>query len=331
MATLPIISPRIVGVAGFDSPLYRSYSLLQGAAYREGDLTVIGETGTVKTTPSGGTTTSGTSLATTPGPSPAGPFQLTTSASTFTSNNVTIAGSASASAPAQSYYVILTYTATTGTNETLSGGEFIINAAAGVVPSINVLSAGAPASAVTFAVYAGIYEGGEILQQATKFTTALGTPFVLSSPLVNSLGLNRAPSAVLTATVITGIALADSASQYALGIGGAFNVGGPGNLLGAWGTPPTLGPLDPSQGLVASLTNGTPLEISLAGIAWSNALVGQSVGLALDATSGYFVANTSGNAVATIINKPFGSNADVGQVGDINTRVQIVLNAANVI
>lgn len=300
MAVLPVIPPRLVGVAGLDSPQIASYSLLQGAAFREADFLTLATTGAISTpSPTG-------SMATVAGPA---------------ASAITIGTTAAAGAPAATYYVITTYTATS--NESLPSAEYLINCAAGTVPTVNVASAGAPAAATNFAAYIGVYSGGEALQQATKTTTALGATFNAAYPLTNNTGANRAASNV--SANIVGIALHDSAAIYAQGVGGSATAGGLGNLLGTWVNPPPLGGIDPQQCLVAKLTNNVPLEISLKQ-AYYPALIGAAVGLTLD-TSGYFVADTTATAVAKIVNHPAGVTTDVGANGDTFARVQVLFTS----
>ncbi len=316
MATLAILPPRVVGLAGLDSPTVASYNLAQGAAFREGDFLALITTGTIVTpAPTG-------ALATIAGPAIGQDFNLTSSSSTFTIGNVTVAGSAVSGAPATSYYVIVTYTATGA--ESLTSQEFIVNCSLGVVPSITVLSANAPSGATNFAVYAGIYSGGEALQQATRTTTALGTAFTLAYPLTNNFGVNRA--ATNPSANIVGIAMHDSASIYVDGVGGSAtaNIGSP---LGTWANLAPLGPPDPLQALVAKVTNSVPVDIALAQ-AWYPSLIGSTVGLALDLVSGYWTASTAGsNKVATIVFKDFGVPSLEGVAGDTYARVQIIFTS----
>lgn len=317
MAVIPVVSPRICGVPGIDSPLVRSYNLQQGAAYRGADFLILKVTGTdsaaTRLAVSSGT------LANVAGPVFAAPISINSTAA-VTNGNITITGVVSASAPAAIYYVYTTYTYA-GPNESLPGPEFIVNCAAGYMFSVNVLAAAAPATATNFAVYVSTYESGELLQQASKVTTALGTAFSVVYPLTNSTGMTRAIAG--SSASIVGISLHDSQSLWATGVGGGFTAGGISNLLGAWMPPPTLGPIDPSQGLVTSLINGQPFEISLVQ-PWTAALLGQPAGLNIDATTGFFVADTTQTTFFTIIEKVFGSPTDVGGSTDTGSRVKCV-------
>lgn len=318
MAVLPAKGPAIKGVPGIDSPLPNSYFLAQGATWREAAIGQLITTGTTT-----GTTlavSSGT-LANVAGPVFATPVSINSTAA-VTNGNITITGVVSAAAPAAIFYVYTTYTYA-GPNESLPGPEFIVNVAAGFTFSVNVLAAGAPATATNFAVYVSTYEGGELLQQATKVTTALGTAFTIPFPLTNSVGVNKAPTNA-TGNIV-GIGMHDSQSLWATGVGGGFTAGGISNLLGAWMPPPPLGPVDPAQALFTSLVNEQPFEICLLQ-PWTNALIGTTAGITLDA-SGWHVADTSQtNKVLTIQGKAVGVASDVGNPGDTYARVYCFVN-----
>jgi len=267
------------------------------------------------------------SLAAVTGPTLGQNANLASTASTVTVGNVTITATATG-APGYpvSYYVILTYSA--AANESLPGTEFIINAAAGVLPIVNVTTNGGNAAATNYSVYVGIYSGGEARQQAALNTTAINTAFTFPNPLTNNIGLNRV--ATNANASIVGIAAQDSAAQYVLGPGGSFAAGGPGNLLGTWATPPPLMPGDPQQGLVdyTGIYGGSPIEICLLQPFYES-LVGTTAGLLLT-TAGWFVAdNTQSNKVLTITDKVPGAPLDVGATnnGDTYARVKCVFNS----
>lgn len=324
MAVLPVIGPHIAGVPGIDSALIKSYSLAQNAAWREAGFLQLITTGTA--TGKGLAVSSG-ALAGVAGPAWNGGQLSINSTAAVVSGAVTVTGVNSAGAPPTTTYVFLTYTAA-GVIESLPGPEFIVNTAANFTFSIAVAAAGAPAAATNFAMYESVYEGGELLQQATKTTTALGAAFTSPVPLTNSVGINQAPTNATT--TIVGIALHDSQSLWATGVGGAFTAGGISQLLGAWMPPPTLGPIDPSQGLVCSLVNAQPFEACLVQ-PWSNAFIGSAVSLVLDASGWHTVSISGGNQFATIVGKAFGSPADVGGVNDTNVRVNCVAISTAVI
>lgn len=317
MATLPVVGPRIGGVPGIDSPLVRSYNPIQSPVFREADFlflkTVGANSAATRISASSG------ALAGAPGPVFNATISVNSTAA-VTSGNITVTGVATAGAPAAIYYVYATYTAA-GPVESLPGNEFIVNCAAGFTFSVQVNTAGAPAAATNFAVYVSTYESGELLQQANKLTTALGAAFTVPFPLVNAVGVQRAAAG--TNTNIVGISMHDSQSVWAMGVGAGFTAGNISNLLGAWMPPPTLGPIDPSQMLVASLINAQPFEISLIQ-PWTSAMIGAVAGLNIDPTTGWFVADTTQATFFTIVDKVFGSPADVGGINDINVRVKCV-------
>ena len=259
-------------------------------------------------TPSGATPApTGSTLQTVPGPTLA---------------NITITQATTAGAPGGTYYIITTYTLTS--NESLPGPEFIVVSAAGKTPNINVVAAGAPAGATNAGVYAGLYSGGETLQQATRTTTALGTGFAIPATLINQSGLVRAASNSVAA--LAGLALHDSAAVYAKGIGGS-GYGGPNNPLGVWANPAPLGPGDALQALVASFAGGQIIEMSLVQPFYP-AIVGSAFGLTLDATSNFFVADTGATGCGTIVAAPYDINTQPGATG---ARVWVIFTPADVL
>lgn len=318
MAVLPAKGPAIQGIPGIDSPLPKSYFLAQAAAWREAGFGQLITTGT--TTGKTVQVSSG-ALLNIAGPIFPQPLSVSSTAA-VTNGNITVTGVVTANAPAALYYVFATYTAA-GIIESLPGAEFAVSCAAGYTFSVNVLAAGAPAAATNFAAYVSTYEGGELLQQATKTTTALGTAFTIPYPLTNSVGVNQAPTNA-TGNIV-GIAMHDSQSLWATGVGGGFTAGGITNLLGAWMPPPTLGPVDPAQALFVSLINSQPFEISLLQ-PWSNGLIGSTAGILLDASGWHVADNTQANKVITIAGKATGVSTDVGQVNDTYVRVLAFLN-----
>lgn len=329
MAVLPIIPPRIVGVPGIDSPAPRAWYPAPAAAWREGAILQLVTTGTIVTP------TPASTLATTAGPSLGGlgPFSITSSSFSVTAGNLTVAGASASSAPAATYYCIVAYTASG--LESLPSAEFACSCPAGVVPKITVASAGAPGSATDWALFAGLFSGSECLQQATTTTTALGSSFTMPWTLTNSQGVNNGASNMNSG--IVGLAMHDVAATYGPafgttnaggGIGGSFTGGAIGNELGTWANPPPLGPPDPQQALVLSVANQVPVEISLKQ-AYYNVLIGSSVGITLDSTSGYFYADTGATACGTISDKVWGSPADVGGVGDQYGRILMTFTAAD--
>jgi hypothetical protein len=219
-------------------------------------------------------------------------------------------------------------TNSSGTVETQAGTEFILNVAAGLLPSINVTGPGAT-TAGFFTVYAGLFSGAETRQSSSLSATATGAVFTFAFPLTNYAGINRA---VTTPTAnIVGLAIQDAALLYAANPGGSLNAGSPSYRIGVWGNPKPLAPGDPLQPLIASLEGNAPVEICLKQ-AWSDTLIGKAVGLTLDTNSGWFVADTSVTTIGTIVEKVTGASApgpydDVGGPGDTNARVKIVLTS----
>ena len=329
MAVLPIIPPRIVGTPGIDSPIPKAWFPAPGSSWREGAMCQLVTTGSISLpTPQG-------SMAALAGPTTggSGPFSITSSSFSQTAGNFTVAGHANTAAPAATYYIFATYTATS--NESLAGPEFACSCPAGVVPAITVASAGAPAAATNFALYVGVFSGSECLQQATKTTTALGSAFNVPWTLTNSQGVNNGASNMNSG--IVGIAMHDSAATYGPafggvgggGIGGSFTGGAIQSQLGTWANPPPVGPPDPQQALFLSVANQVPVEISLKQAFYGPSTIGSAFGLTLDTTSGYFVADTGATGCGTIVDKVWGSTADVGGTGDTYSRVIVQFTAAD--
>lgn len=280
----------------------------QGAAWRRGDFLQNIVTGTLSTPPLSGTG----ALATSAGPLPAA---ITTS---FT---------ASAGAPAQSYYGQVSYTEA-GQESQLSA-PFIINVPAGFLPTVSVAAAGAPAGATNFAAYLGLQAGYPSLQQASRTTTALGATFTATNPLANSSGWNRSvtnPNAGLV-----GMAVAASNENFFDGAGGSFNIGA-GSRTGANATMPPLAPTDVNLFYVAGLGQGQLFEINLSqAVAFYPSLVGTTAGLALDATSGFWFADPNGsNKILNIVDYRPGvatGPTNQGTIGDGGTRIVIEFNS----
>jgi len=324
---VPYIAPQLVGVGQNGmSPWVLPYVCGQSAGgmlntFRRWDFLLLTTTGTI-VTPSGGATSGGTSLATTAGPALAagqGIFSIISAATSITSGAVTVTATAAAGAPAQTFFCIVTYTNTSGSNESLSSQEFIIYCPANLLPSVNVASAGAPTGASTFALYVGLYPGYEALQQASKYTTSLGSAFQIPNPLTNSLGLARA--ATNASANIVGLAQDDSNALYFSGVGGSGAIGNQ-SLFGATMTQQPLTGNDAFLNLVVKLQVQV-IEISLVQ-AWNPMLAGGAVaGLLLDPTTGFFVADTSqSNKIFNIIGLAAGPSSVQGGVGLTGSRVQ---------
>jgi hypothetical protein len=320
MAVLAFFEPQIAGLPGNSAPIVTPYIPAQNAAFRRGDFIQIVNTQGAGTLafPSGGLG----ALATFAGVNPGQSFQLSSAASTFTVNGVTVSGVASGTAPALTYYVEVTYTAAGA--ESLTGQEFVINCAPGVVPSINVATANRPAGATSFAVYAGLYPSSEVLQQATINTTATGTAYTLAYPLVNSQGINR--SVTNPAGALVGMALNSSMADFYSGTGGSFQV----NENSLFGATNAQNPLEPNETFlqyVVKFQNSQVIEMSFAQ-AWSPQYLGTTTGIALDPVTGFFVASgASSNKLLTIFGAADGVPSIQGGNGDIGKRILVIFNS----
>lgn len=307
MATISYFPPQIVGTPNINEPKPYTVVMAPGAAFRRGDILIQSTTGAITNPPS---------VSVGAGLGPASTAQPPAASA------VTIVQSAVSGAPAQTYYIKVTYTATG--QETLPSQEFVLNCSAGNMPSINVLAAGAPAAATNFAAYVGILPGTEALQQATKTTTALGTPFVCANPLTNSIGANRAATNV--SANILGIAQHDSNGLFFDGVGGSFLAGTAGSRLGATNTIAPGAPTDAAMAYVTGLGANQLVEFNLVNTQALNMnLIGTTAGLTLDATTGIFVVDPSqSNKIFTITDfRPgvyIGPTAS-GTLGDLGARV----------
>lgn len=309
MALIPYFEPFWVGSGLNEAPTPGEYLPAPGAAWRRGALLVTSTTGTLTgtlPTPQG-------SMAALAGPNAAA---------------VTLAASAVSGAPGGTYYVVLTYTATS--NESLPSQEYVFNALPGNVVSITVASAGAPAAATNFAAYVSFAPQYELLQQASKTTTALGSAFIVANPLTNSTGVAGAVTGVSGS--IVGLANTDSNEIFFSGTGGSSGVGNQ-SLLGATNSLPPLLPNDVLLLYVTKLTGGTILEMSMRQTNyWSPSYLGQTAGIYLDATTGFYTVDpTQTNKVLTIIGTADGVPAICGTYGDQGKRVQVQFTAADVI
>lgn len=270
--------------------------------FRRGAVLANSTTGTIATpSPTG-------SMATTAGPA---------------ASAITFGTTTSANAPAATYYLYFTYTAST--NESLPSGPYIQNVNAGYVPNLTVASAGAPAAATNWAVYAAYIPSYEALQQATRTTTALGSAFALANPLTNYTGAIAAASS--TNSGIIGVAAADSNANFFSGAGGSTAVGNTSNF----GATQSFPPLDSIGALAVPIIKlqTCVLEMSLVQALYP-ALVGTAVGITLDATTGWHVADTSATACGTIQSFVTGPPGMFGQPsGDTGARVRVLFTAAD--
>lgn len=235
---------------------------------------------------------------------------------------ITFGTSAVAGAPATSYYLYFAYTATT--NESLVSGPFIQNVNAGFVPNLTVAAAGAPAAATNWAVFGSYTPTYEALQQATITTTALGSAFAFTNPLVNYTGAIQSASNVNTG--IIGVAAADSNATFFSGAGGSVTVGNQ-SLFGATQSFPPLDSLGALAIPIIKLQNCL-LEMSLVQPFFPG-LINAAVGITLDATSGWHVADTTATGTGTIQSFVTGPPGFFGQVGDTGARVRVAFTPAN--
>jgi hypothetical protein len=328
MAAFTAFEPKWIPTGGIISPRTVQVYPAQQAAWRTGDLLINVTTGTV-TTPTGGTATSFTNAtgANTPGPSlgtaPV-PFNVTSSSYSATQGAVTVTASASASAPAQSLWCIVTYTIT-ATTESQNSAPFLINTVAGVLPIVNVTATGAPAGATTYALYAGFLPLSYYRQSAV---TALGSTTTTAYPLTNSSGVNKAAAGVSTG--IIGMADSDSDAYFA-GILGA-TAGGSQNTgkRSLFGATQSFGPGWTNDAFALPVTKLGPglIELSLVQ-GFYPSLIFASTGFNIDATTGYFVADTTQTAAGTIQDIAFSPGQ--GNVGDTGARVRVQLNSSAVV
>lgn len=307
MAVFGYRAPSLVGTANLKEPLQRLALPAQNAAWRAGDILITKTTGTITAPPATGYAGSG-NLANTAAPG------------STNGNAVTITNTATSGAAAATYYIMVTNTYTA--NEGPPSQVYVQNCPAGYTPQITVASAGAPAAATNWAAYVGIIYGSLSLQQATKTTTALGSAYTVPATLTNNIGLAQAATG--SSTNIFGLAVNDSNAAYISGTGGSFLVGNSSIL----GSTTSISPLQPTevQGAYAiGLGNGQLIEMSLVNTtAWYPSLLGSAVGLTLDSTTGFFVADPGQTQVATIVDHRDGAYIGPtgnGTTGDTGVRV----------
>jgi hypothetical protein len=240
-----------------------------GVVFRPGDVLIYTTTGTIVTPLPVG------SMAALPGPVAAA---------------ITFGTSASAAAPGGTYYHYIAYTATT--NQSLPSGPWLQFVPPGFLPTVTVsATAGSPPAAATnFAVFSSLLPTFEALQQATTTTTALGSTFTLANPLTTYIPPPRAATGVSSG--IIGIANDPSDSTFwsdKVGNKSAFGQGQsqpPLDSLGALSVP-----------IIKCQTGLFDMSLKQA---YSPALIGAAVGITLDATSGFFIADTTQTQVGTI-------------------------------
>lgn len=301
MAALTYREPVYIGQGGTEGPTWDRIVVGSGAAFRRGALLVQSNTGTVSTpAPTG-------SMSTTAGPA---------------ASAVTFGQSASAGAPGGTFFAYLTYTATS--NESLPAGPYAFTVAPGNVLTINVASAGAPAAATNFAAYVSTVPTLECLQQATRTTTALGATFTCANPLTNSYGISGAATNV--ASGLIGIAASDSNAAFFSGIGGSASVGNA-SVFGALANYPPLDSIGAMAIPICKLA-GSLWEFSLVQ-PYSPALDRTTAGITLDATTGFYVVDTSqSNKIVTIQGASSGPSPFFGSVNDTGARVRVTFSSS---
>ena len=272
---------QFVGNPNLKEPIPYLVSPAQDQTWNRGDILGLETVGTIVAPPGVGTG----ALA-----SAAGPL----------ASAVTITNAATAGAQPHTYFIELTYTATSA--ESAVSQLFVQNCPAGYTPSVTVASAGAPAGATDFAAYIGLSPTSLALQQATKTTTALGSAYVATSPLTNYTGAFRVATNV--ASNIAGIAIDDSGALLFGGYSGSFTAGTVTSLFGSSNSMQPLMATDAPLNMINGLGNGAQIEMNLntASGAFTQALISQTAGITLDpATNFYTVDTTQSNKVCRIV------------------------------
>lgn len=309
-ATIQYQPPRIVGTGNIKEPKPFVVLPTQNAAWRAGDILVQSTTGTITNPPAVGSGSLASALA--PGATGA--------------SAITLGTSASAGAPALTYYGVATYTGTSA--ESATSAPFIINCPAGFLPTVTVASAGAPGTATGFNTYLGLYPGQYFKQDASA--TSLASAFTATYPLANFLGANR--GATNLSSNILGIAQTAVDATYFSGIGGAFTAGQNSSQLGSTNTVPPLMPSDAYQLYVTGLGYGQYVELNLnQNTMLTQGILGTTAGLTLDAASGIWTVDpTQSNKIVTIAEfrqgVAIGPTAS-GSFGDLGARVVVYFNS----
>ena len=176
--------------------------------------------------------------------------------------------------------------------------------------------------------------GGFKEPDIAKYPITGGTTFNRGAFLTIASGLLTKPAGAvgtgIPTTGIVGLSNIDSTALYFSGIGGSAAEATPAaantQLFGYTTATTALQPGLDFQGCPMSLAhNGQQFEVSLAQ-AFAQASIGASIGVALDASTGYYIADTSAsNKVATIIGEVDGPGK--GTIGDFGKRVLIAFLA----
>ncbi len=236
--------------------------------------------------------------------------------------NLTLGVSASAGAPAQDYFGIVSF-AGAALIESLASADFIISAPAGYLPTVLVTSTAAPAGATGFFVYLGTIPGTYFQQNHAE--TALDSTYTAANPLTNDIGAG--PAAAGTSTGIIGLANEQSTNFYA-GFPGGSASAGPRSLFGA---SQSMAPGWDNDGFklpVLGLATGyvamnllQPYYPSM-----DNAL---AVGINIDngntfltGGTGFYIVDSTQTACATVIRR-LSQNPGVEANGDVGARVLV--------
>lgn len=175
--------------------------------------------------------------------------------------------------------------------------------------------------------------GGFKEPDIAKYPITGGTTFNRGAFLTIASGLLTKPAGAvgtgIPTTGIVGLSNIDSTALYFAGIGGSAAEATPAaantQLFGYTTATTALQPGLDFQGCPTTLAhNGQQYEVSLAQAFAQNQIgVAGNVGVALDAASGYYIADTSAtNKVATIVGEVDGPGK--GTIGDFGKRVIIV-------
>jgi hypothetical protein len=301
------------------SPTIKQLTPVPGALWRTGDFLAQTTTGTITyPTPVGAMiATAGPSLGTSQVP-----FAMVTSSSSVTQGVVTVTASSSAGVKAATYWCQVAYangTTVGATSQSLPSAGFLINCADGLLPVISVSATGQPGSSGSFLAFFSTIPGTYWFQGGA----ATGSTVTGASPLTNSIGINKGTASMNSN--IAGMADCDSDAGFFSGVGGNPGVGKR-NIFGPTLNAPPGWTADVYQLPVVKCQQGFFL-INLVQ-QWNGQLY-TSVGLNIDSTTGYFVADTTQTACATIQDKPFGPG--LGDVGDTYAKVLIQFTASTLI
>jgi hypothetical protein len=298
VAAYALTPPSLQGSAGVQSFNQKAYALAQGAIFRRMDFVVEATTGTITT------------------PDPNGSL-----ASVVPTAVPTIALSTSAGAAGGVFSAYYTYTGSASIESQPSAGFYIV-IPPGKAATVTVPSAGAPAAATDFSLYAGLIPGYEVLQVSG---TALGSAADFPQPLTNYRGINRAASNANSQ--IVGLALDDFDCNFTNGTAYAQTNR---SLFGADVTGPPAGFSEQYKAYVIKLQSPQQIEMSLIQ-AWYPSLAGSAIGITYSTEYDTFGADTGATAIGSIVGKAAGANNpnydSQGGVGDTGARVVVQITS----